>query len=75
MRSARKGLGLSARAKRRHPHEKGGLIQRSITKAFRRLLTNTFWLRHSEPFAKRKVGRKRRAERRFRQSTKEIEDA
>ncbi len=56
----------SARAKRRHPCEKGEPAQLEIVRAFRTLLLNGHsWRRHSEPFAKTPAGLRRRVTRRF----------
>lgn len=49
----------------RHPWDRGGWAQRAATSFFKPMLTRTFWLRHSEPFNKRRAGMLRRAQRRF----------
>lgn len=49
----------------RHPCCKGEPSQRAIGAAFRFLLETHTWKRHSEPFAKTRRGRDRRAQRRF----------
>lgn len=44
--------------------------QQRATDFFRPMLTRSFWKRHDEPFAKRRAGRLRRDEKRFRAQCK-----
>jgi hypothetical protein len=51
--------------RRRHHCDKGSPAQRSMGAAFRFLLEQHSWKRHTEPFSKTKRGQQRRSERRF----------
>jgi hypothetical protein len=56
---------MSARAKRRHQHERGGSVQRQFTAALRRLTDHRFWAKHPAPFSKSEKARARREARLF----------
>ena len=67
-----RALRLSARAKRKHPTERGTGLMRWTVRVLVAINDNRVWKRHPAPFAKHNAGRLRQAERHFRLSFKEI---
>lgn len=64
---------LSARAKRRHPMEKGDKATRAMREVIQILLDHRFWAKHPAPFNKTARGFARRSERKFKMEMRNAE--